>query len=186
MLRVHSKSPDQHSVRALEKAEARYKALYDGSEKAMMDKREDFDETYARLFKHLGSELEVTNYLEWVTTQLPKPVEYDLVSQELAIHLEKANWFEGNLNLHHLYSILWQSIVSTKYFSQDLNRRLNGFQMGLRIYGRPVDWLPTDVDRYENKEIFVNWELLLAVGFVAFPDRNQKEITTMIFTPLGK
>ena len=181
MLNVHSKSLDQHSVRGFEHkpnpqhavvdkkdhfppvdqdhlasaVEARrYEALWNDSEKNMMDKNEDLDTTWARLLKHLGSELEVTKYIDWVLSHPLKPATYILESHEVAKHLEKANWFEGNSSLCRLNSILLESITSIKGLPEDLNRRFNGAQLGFQVYARPNYRLRTDVEEYED--YFVN------------------------------
>ena len=207
---MNNESSDQHSVRGFEHnsnpqhavvdknchsppvnlastAETRrFEALFKETDKYMQEHK-NMDEIFNTLLGHLGSELEVHKYIDWILSHPLKRETYILEAPELAKHIEKADWMNGNSSLRRLNSILKESIYSIKCFSEDFNRRFNGTRVGFQIFARPTRVLRADVEDYED--YFVHYDFLKAVGFVASPndfDRFRDERTTMIFTPLGK
>lgn len=169
--------------------EARYKVLWNESQKNEIRDEQDSSRWLKRLRSELGSTDEVDLYLEWVLDNPLKVKKYDLDPRELAVDLEMADWIHGSFHLLHLNSLLTYSITAAPEAIQDLKRQHKGYSLGLQIHGRPVTHFHTNYEEYADKGITVNCDSVLAVCYrtpIDDPTGTAQKEKTMVFAPLGK
>ena len=72
---------------------------------------------------------------------------------------------------------------------EHLQRTLKGYELGLRIHGRPLDRIQADAQAWEDVGVAVNSEFLLAACFQAdygVEDEPFEAGADILFAPLGE